>query len=314
MFRKFLSSLALLAICLPTTAFAAKPPLELKPSSAWQVDYGEDRCRLVRKFGLGDEVVLVAFDRFGPSERFRLTLAGNPVRGPRNQPSNLSTRISSPDKSSTVSLRFGPDEDQQKLSFYYGSFGENPALIVSENAQLAPVAEANEASTKDKLDVESDGSDVISAARQKAIRYLEVSEPLRQTVILETGSMAGPLVALNVCVEDLMTTWGIDVEKHKTLSRKAVPTDNPGTWIVSGDYPSDMLKAGQPALVEFRLSVGVDGVPTACYIQSTTRPKEFDAAVCKSVMGRARFDPALDADGKPLQSYYRNTVRFQIPD
>jgi hypothetical protein len=74
-----------------------------------------------------------------------------------------------------------------------------------------------------------------------------------------------------------------------------------------------MLSAGQPAIVEFRLSVSADGVPTSCHIQLTTRPKEFDAAVCDSLMRRARFTPALDAEGKPLISYYLNTVKFALP-
>lgn len=75
-----------------------------------------------------------------------------------------------------------------------------------------------------------------------------------------------------------------------------------------------MLMQGQPAIVEFRLSVGADGAPLSCHIQSTTRPKEFDEAVCGSLMKRARFSPALDAEAKPMTSYYRNTVRFQIPN
>jgi len=74
-----------------------------------------------------------------------------------------------------------------------------------------------------------------------------------------------------------------------------------------------MLYAGQSAIVEFRMIVSDDGSPASCHIQSTTRPKEFDKAVCGSLMKRARFKPALDADGKPLASYYRNTVRFAIP-
>lgn len=125
--------------------------------------------------------------------------------------------------------------------------------------------------------------------------------------------MHAPLAALGKCIDNLLTHWGIDVEKHKTLKREAKPAESPDRWVVTGDYPRKMLDAGQPAIVNFRLSVGADGVPTGCHIQSTTRPKEFDDAVCKSVMRRASFIPALDAEGKPLASYYRNTVRFQIP-
>jgi hypothetical protein len=119
--------------------------------------------------------------------------------------------------------------------------------------------------------------------------------------------------SLDKCIDELLTHWGIDVEKHKNLKRSPVPAQNPGRWIYSSDYPMDMLQIGQPALVEFRLSVSEDGKPTACHIQATTRPKEFDDAVCKSLLRRAAFEPALDSEGKPIASYWRSRVRFQIP-
>jgi len=131
--------------------------------------------------------------------------------------------------------------------------------------------------------------------------------------MLEIGSMRGPLAALDTCIDNLLVSWGVDVEKHKTLSKQAKPLQSPGKWIVSSDYPSNMLSAGQPALVNFRLNIGLDGAPTACHIQATTRPKEFDDAVCKSVMRRARFSPAFDAQGQPLASYYQNNVYFSLP-
>ena len=41
--------------------------------------------------------------------------------------------------------------------------------------------------------------------------------------------------------------------------------------------------------------------------------KGFDDAVCAAMMKRARFDPALDKDAKPIKSYWRTSVRFQMP-
>jgi outer membrane biosynthesis protein TonB len=131
--------------------------------------------------------------------------------------------------------------------------------------------------------------------------------------MLETGSMRRPLAALDTCIDNLLISWGVDVEKHKTLSKQVKPLQSPDKWIVSSDYPENMLSAGQPALVNFRLSIGPDGLPTACHIQAATRPKEFDNAVCKSVMRRARFSPALDATGQPLVSYYQSNVYFRLP-
>ena len=125
--------------------------------------------------------------------------------------------------------------------------------------------------------------------------------------------MRGPLAALDKCADDLLTSWGLDAEKHKNLRQEAKPMKSPGKWIVSSDYPLDMLMAGQPALVNFRLNIGTDGIPVSCHIQTTTRPKEFDKAVCKSVMRRARFSPALDAQGQPIATYFQSAVRFQLP-
>lgn len=297
--RKIIAALIIIAAATPALAQSGKEPLVLKPSSAWHVDYADDRCRLAREFGVGDEQTYLFFDRYGPNEYFRLTLAGKPVK----------TSVEKGD----AELRFGPAEGEQKILFFNGYLGTVPALIIANNMRVAPATAAEfDAATKSDDDEWIDFAP-IGEVRHKAIKYLKVGKPLKRPVTLETGSMRGPLVALDKCIDNLMTTWGIDTEKHKTLSRKVRPQQSPGRWVVSDDYPMDMLVSGQPAIVEFRLSVGPDGKPTACHIQSTTRPKKFDDAVCNSVMRRARFDPALDAAGKPLASFYRNTVRFQFP-
>lgn len=300
MHKKILPVIAMIATASQASAQSAKDPLVLKPVSSWHVDYADDRCRLGREFGEGEQQTYLFLDRYGPGEYFRLLLAGKEVR-------------SISDKTEAT-VQFGPTEKEQQLHFFRGNLAKLPALVFTTQARIAPPSDADVLAIKNKnkgddwIDLE-----LISAERQKAVKYLSFDKPLRRQITLQTGSMRAPLVALDKCIDNLMTTWGIDVEKHRTLSRALTPQQSPGKWVVSQDYPLNMLSAGQPALVEFRLSVGADGVPTACHIQSTTRPKEFDEAVCKSVMRRARFDPALDAMGKPLASYYRNTVRFQIP-
>lgn len=289
------------SISLSAQGLAGSDPeqLSLKPNSAWQVDYSNDACRLGRQFGEGDERIFALFERFGPEEAFRLTLAGKPVK------TSVTKGLSK--------VQFGPSEAEQQLLFFQGDLQELPALVFVNGIRVAPLADAELAAT-----MKTNPSDFLQVApisddRLKAIKYLKVGKPLRRTVVLETGSLRAPFAALDKCLIDLMTQWGIDVERHKNLTKRALPLENPGKWILSSDYPSSMLRAGQPALIEFRLNVDSEGKPTSCYIQSTTRPKDFDDAVCKSVMRRARFSPALDADGKPLATFYRNRVLFQIP-
>lgn len=280
---------------------AKKAPLVLKPSSNWVIEYEEDSCRLIRTFGIDDDKVVTIFNRYGPNEDFRLTLAGDPVKVSVN--------------ARHTNVQFGPTEAAQELTFSRVRFGkEMPALMFSGTTSLSPRPPQSAMGESGEADAEEASKfREISAERKAAITYLSVDGSLRKPIKLELGPMDKPLAALSTCVDELMTHWGIDVEKHKTLSRNVIPEGNPGQWINAKDYPKDMLFQRQPALVQFRLSVDETGAATECHIQKTTRPKKFDDAVCESLMNRASFLPALDESGTPIKSFYRNTVRFQLP-
>lgn len=279
---------------------AAPVPLKLVPTSKWHLDYAEERCRLAREFGDGNSKVTVFFDKYGPGESFRLVIAGDAVK----------TDVPQDD----IMVRFGPAETPQSLFFMSGDLAGSSALVFGGDIRIAGPTASEEAAIKAKrrgdpwIDLAP-----IATDRYAAIRYMELGKPLRRPVQLETGSLKSGFAALDTCVDTLVASWGVDIEKHKTLSRKATPTGNPGKWVVSSDYPTKMLKAGQPAFVDFRLNVGADGKPSGCKIQATTRPKEFDDAVCQSLMRRASFLPALDAAGQPIVSWWRSRVRFQLP-
>ncbi len=281
----------------------AAEPLTLKASSAWNVDYANERCRLARTFGTGEKMVFLLMDLYGPSEYFRLTIAGKPLR-------TIATK-------GEATVQFGPIEQEQKLSFLSGNLGKEPALVFSGSARIARPSDAEALAIKKRKAGEWVDVQPISEDRKKAVQYFRIGKPLRNPLILETGPMRAPMAALNKCIDNLLVTWGIDIEKHKYLSQEAKPLQSPGKWIIWSDYPIKMLSAGQPALVNFRLNIGADGVPTACYIQATTRPKEFDNAVCKSVMRRARFSPAMDAEGKIVRIGFkdphdRNTIQRSL--
>jgi Gram-negative bacterial TonB protein C-terminal len=280
---------------------ATNEPLRLASTSPWNVNYADDYCRLAGKFGEGEETVVVFFDRYGPEQGFRLTLSGAPMEtgGQRD----------------SVLVQFGPAEAEQPLPYMKGNLGRDAALVISGSARIAPpTAEEQDAIRKKKFDDAWIDLQPIDPARFAAVRYLKVGKPLSKPVVLETGSLRKAFATLDACVDELVASWGVDVEKHKNLKRAVTPKESPGRWVVSEDYPTKMLNAGQPAIVEFRMNVGPDGVPTQCHIQTTTRPKEFDDAVCGSLMRRAKFDPALDSDGNPISSYWRNRVTFLIPN
>ncbi|MBN8845328.1 MAG: energy transducer TonB [Sphingomonadales bacterium] len=265
----------------------------LQPSSKWSVHYADDFCRLSRTFGEGRDRISLVIDRFQPSDNFRLILAGQPMGG-----RHIKT---------TATIRFGTTLPEQRLAFLPGDLGKGgPAWVFSNAIRIRPYADPKDA---DAIPI----NDWITAEERASVTTIQISEPFSRARTLNTGPMTDAFAALHRCTEELLGHWGIDVARHATLTRWATPAESPAKWVRSSDYPQGMLAKQQPAMVQFRLIVGADGAPTACHVQQSTNPAGFNEAVCKALMSRARFEPALDAEGKPFPSFFINSVRFEIP-
>ena len=98
-----------------------------------------------------------------------------------------------------------------------------------------------------------------------------------------------------------------------TAATRAIPRNNPGGWVGSYDYPTYSLAYEEEGTTGFRLTIGVDGKVSACSITSTSGFELLDAAACKNITRRARFSPALDNDGNPIEGNYSNRVIWRIP-
>ncbi len=287
-------------LALPVIA-GAKEPLRLQPSSKWNVHYGDDSCRMTRVFGEGDTQVAFIADRYRPGDSLRISFVGKPARTSLNE--------------GNLQLRFGPTEAEQEVAFFPATMeNKTPAIVLRTGVRIAVRSETEMAAYQAALKAGQylfRWSDV-TPEQEGAVTFIEVKRAIREPFILETGSLGPPLEALRKCTDELLTRWGIDVAKHRTLSRHVTPKSDPRRWVTSGDYPAAMAAMGKRAIVQFRLNVDAAGSPTACHIQQSTRPKPFDDAVCAAILRRARFDPALDAGGAPIASYWINSVTFLI--
>lgn len=92
-----------------------------------------------------------------------------------------------------------------------------------------------------------------------------------------------------------------------------IPRGNPGNWATTNDYPSVALQKQVEGTTGFRVNVGPDGRVSDCVITASSGSPELDLATCTNVRRRARFEPALDANGSPTTGKYANRVRWQIP-
>jgi len=297
-----------MAALLPGVASADEDedPLVLAPSSQWHLHYADDSCRMIRLFGEGDDEFAFVFERYEPGDSFFMLVGGKPLRTSQH----LDTIF-----------RFGPDGYEYDGPLQDGEFGDHsPALMVGGMYLFAPPdADIEHPSDNEQFDLESIAQDTdvfgqeFSAAQEATISWLEIRQGRARPIRLKLGSMGPPMEAMRKCTDELLTHWGIDLEAHRGLTRAVVPKESPARWVQSRDYPRNLLSSGAQGLVQFRLSVGADGKPTQCHIQQSTRPEGFDKAVCDALMRRARFEPALDAQGRPIASYWRSRVRFEIP-
>jgi len=97
-------------------------------------------------------------------------------------------------------------------------------------------------------------------------------------------------------------------------SRGPTPVGSPGDWVAEDDYPMVALRDEIEGRVGFVLGVGPDGVPTSCTVETSSYSEALDTQTCKLLMERARFHPATDPQGRPVQGRYRSTVRWTIPE
>jgi hypothetical protein len=86
---------------------------------------------------------------------------------------------------------------------------------------------------------------------------------------------------------------------------KADPKDDPAKWVRASDLPKISDNA---AVTTFDLTIDQTGKSVGCEIIVGSGRGDLDEAVCRAVLKRARFRPALDASGSTIHSVRRDRV------
>jgi protein TonB len=69
------------------------------------------------------------------------------------------------------------------------------------------------------------------------------------------------------------------------------------------DYPTEAIKNGWQGDVSVDLTVGPNGTVTNCVVVASSGHEVLDKTTCRILMRRARFKPATDASGQPIESH-----------
>lgn len=95
--------------------------------------------------------------------------------------------------------------------------------------------------------------------------------------------------------------------------RRVAPLGNPADWIKDDDYPPAALRANETGVVSFELKVSSTGGVAGCRVTGPASPA-LDEATCTLLLARARFSPALDKTGRPIEAVFNSRVTWKMPE
>lgn len=274
----------------PNDLAASDDAIILQPISPWNIDFGENRCRLTRVFGSSDDQHLLYFEQAAPGSNFGMTLAGSQV-----QPfTNVRRLYIGMERDETMRLRerfargdvAGVGPAVILTSFGFGSRGPEGA---PQDALRSAGIDLAEAETADRIVLQRSG----------------------RVLSFETGNMMPPFQALNTCTKDLLRDWGLDPEQHSTYYPPRWSNQRTLARRLQQQYPSEALRAGEQGIFRLRVIVEADGTVSDCHLEESTEMDRLESPACRE-MRRARFEPARDAEGNPMRSFYATTISYSI--
>jgi len=283
--------LAAIAFCISVPANAENDGLTLEPSADWRFREYDDRCRASRVFGEGENRTTLWIEQGGEEPNYNVTLIGRPLRHPYG---------------GGVHIQFGEQPETIRSYIALESSRGRPVLMMYGVTVTPP--EPDQQRGEDAPPIELDFDRDVAASITTLRMRTSIVEPLN----LELGSLDEPLTFLDQCglkISALLSEAGRALTGEAT---PPIPIESARDWIRDGDYPNYLVAAQMQGRLTIRLTVNSAGRPSSCFVTQSNKPQLFDDVVCLNLMKRAEFEPARNANGEPVASYYFTSVTFRM--
>ncbi len=274
---KIVATIIAVAAC--PAAAAAKEFVPLAPATKWQMDYAPSECRLLRTFGEGKGQTTLQLSRLDVNDVLEMALAGPriPVTD-ENLPAVVST--------STVAQVPG-----MTARGFAAGVGAPGSLRFRPDKDLPAALR----------------SDVAAGQPTR----LGVNFARRYAMQLDVGPMKAPLAALDKCMDDLITRWGLNPAEQRQRKSAPEPVGNVADWFKADDYPAALNRGGAVGAVVMRLVVAADGSVKDCAVAKAGGDKVFEDLTCRLATLRGKFRPAIGPGGQPIASVWIQRVTWQ---
>lgn len=297
--RFFQIALAGAAACslISGTATASEADAQVFTATGdWVIDFGDDYCRLSRNFSDGSNTLSLAFERTQPGYPSRLILVGDGLRPYRGADS--------------LGYRFAPEQTTGATQLFEARTPEGaryydlgPASLVPGGLQPPAFMSAADAGLSETMAAPTyDAAEELRHA--SGIEALVLAEGLYRPIELQTGNLREPIAALQACTDDLIAHWGIDARRHANASRLARPVGDVSEWFPRIPLRREHYMAMSGNNLGVLVMVDAAGSPVSCEVQSLALGETVNGTLCDALMENGRFQPALDAEGEPMASYW----------
>jgi len=294
--RQIVTALTTAALTVPVMSPAvAQEPRVYQPTAQWALDYGDDYCRLLRTFSDGKNELSLAFERIEPGPLMRLIMVGDGIR-PFRSADELGWNFA-PGGGAERKARYALSKTADKKDYYNFGPVTVAAFAPPPGAPPGPPPAYDRATER---------------AAAKPFTALTVGSGLSETVRIETGSMEAPVGALQACADDLAKTWGLDSAKLAGAT-PAMPQGGGVGWLPQGTIPFDEFGKFAGGANQVRIMVDAAGKPASCHVHWPSLSDSLNKKICNTLMDKAVFAPAKDAQGQAMTGYWIGNPMFLGP-
>lgn len=277
MFRLTFRPLHLLALLSLAPGSQAAPPSDepLTPVDKWLVDFADAHCLASLRYGTGDEAMALLLK---PSPLGNIMQVAVVRPGWRPAATQVKVRIS-----------FDVQAPIETRGLVYGTPGPNKQIVHQVNLSMEQFA-AFRGSTQ--------------------MRLAMLGVPDRPLVLNQTKAVA---TTIEKCLKGLQADWNIGGDAAMKIKDLATPKQPLTSYISHNDYPKLSSDKGEGGTTSFVMLIDEKGAVADCSVYATSGFPALDAQSCAVFRNRAKFNPALDVDGKAVRSTWGTTIKWVIP-
>ena len=241
------------------------------PNTKWVVRFDEHKCAAIREYRRGNQTLRINVQPTPMQERW-------------------SVNVEAP-------------ESVRKLQ------PKAEASLLIDNVVVPGAIHSLGVSTRPGYAIYSLGMDGPALQRFKQSRTLTLKS-FQSTYALPMTDLQLLAQTLDVCMVDLLETWGFPKQEQAKIASLPAPVG--GMLNLSADdYPKRAITQDASGSVRFRLKIGSTGRVKECRILKSSGNSELDLASCR-VARRTKFEPARDRTGQPMEAPYFSVVVWRL--